>query len=131
MKTHKDIIQLGKFGLVGVANTLIDFGVFVLLHGYFQLFYGLAQVISYSCGMTNSYLLNKFWTFESRQAIRLEEVTKFVVVNLLSLAVSLGLLYFFRGRGGFGVVESKILATGGSLCVNFVGNKWWVFRQAR
>lgn len=125
---RKDFTQLVKFGLVGVANTLIDFGVFILLHGYLNVFYALAQVISYSCGMTNSYFLNKFWTFQSQKAIRLEEVVKFVVVNLLSLGVSLVLLYLVRGRGNWGVTESKVLATSGSLLVNFLGNKFWVFR---
>ena len=128
MNIRSDFAQLVKFGLVGVANTLIDFGIFVLLHGYLRVFYALAQVISYSCGMTNSYFLNKFWTFQSKEAIRLAEVVKFVVVNLLSLGVSLVLLYLVRGRGNWGVVESKVLATLGSLLVNFLGNKFWVFR---
>lgn len=129
MNIRKDFVQLVKFGLVGIANTLIDFGIFVLLHGYLQVFYALAQVVSYSCGMVNSYFLNKFWTFQSRKAIQLSEVVKFVVVNILSLGVSLVLLYLVRGRGNWGVVESKILATSGSLLVNFVGNKFWVFAE--
>ncbi|MCX7667635.1 MAG: GtrA family protein [Atribacterota bacterium] len=131
MNVRKDFIQLLKFGLVGIANTLIDFGIFVLLHGYLQVFYAFAQVISYSCGMANSYFLNKFWTFQSRRAIQFHEVFKFVAVNLLSLGVSLLLLYLVRGRGSWGVVESKIFATSGSLLVNFVGNKFWVFAENR
>ncbi|MEN3185782.1 MAG: GtrA family protein [Atribacterota bacterium] len=129
MNVRNDFIQFVKFGLVGIANTLIDFGIFVLLHGYLQVFYALAQVVSYSCGMVNSYLINKFWTFQNRKGIQLNEVVKFGVVNLLSLGVSLTLLYFVRGRVNWGVVESKILATSGSLFVNFVGSKFWVFAE--
>jgi putative flippase GtrA len=129
MNVRSNLIQLTKFGLVGIANTLIDFGVFVFLHGHLQVFYALAQLVSYSCGMANSYFLNKFWTFQSRKKIRFEEVFKFVVVNLLSLGVSLVLLYFVRGRGNWGVLESKVFATTGSLLVNFLGNKFWVFGE--
>lgn len=125
----RDAERLGKFTVVGVANTAIDFGVFMLLHGYLHLFYALAQVVSYACGMTNSYLLNKFWTFQSKKAIQLKEVVKFVVVNLVSLGVALLFLYLLRDAWEWGIAESKILATGGSLMVNFVGNRWWVFGE--
>lgn len=121
--------QLGKFGIVGVANTLIDFGVFMLLHGKIGLAYPVSQVISYSCGMTNSYLWNKFWTFQSKKRVSLGEVAKFVLVNLASLGVALALLALFRGKRAWGAAESKALATLGSLLVNFLGNKLWVFRE--
>lgn len=121
--------QLGKFGIVGVANTLIDFGVFMLLHGKMGLVYSVSQVISYSCGMTNSYLWNKFWTFKSRRKIHFVEVAKFVLVNLASLSIALGVLYVLRERQKWGAAESKVLATLGSLLVNFLGNKLWVFRE--
>lgn len=121
--------QLGKFGIVGVANTLIDFGVFMLLHGKIGLAYPVSQVISYSCGMTNSYLWNKFWTFQSKKRVSLGEVAKFVLVNLASLGVALALLALFRGKRAWGAAESKALATLGSLLVNFLGNKFWVFRE--
>lgn len=121
--------QLGKFGIVGIANTAIDFGVFMLLHGKIGLAYSLSQVVSYSCGMTNSYLWNKYWTFRSTRRVSIKEVARFVLVNLASLGVALLLLFFFRGREKMGAVESKALATLGSLVVNFLGNKLWVFRE--
>lgn len=121
--------QLGKFGIVGIANTAIDFGVFMLLHGKIGLAYSLSQVVSYSCGMTNSYLWNKYWTFRSTRRVSIEEVARFVLVNLASLGVALLLLFFFRGREKMGAAESKALATLGSLVVNFLGNKLWVFRE--
>jgi|UniRef100_A0A7V3YIC5 putative flippase GtrA len=124
-----DAWQFGKFSLVGVLNTAIDFGVFMVLHGKMGLWYPVSQVISYSCGMTNSYLLNKFWTFKSRRRVHFIEVAKFVLVNLAALGIALGLLVLFRGKYAFGPAESKVLATLGSLSVNFLGNRLWVFRE--
>lgn len=129
LTTRRDLWQFGKFTLVGIMNTVIDFGIFMLLHGYLHLVYTLSQVISYSCGMTNSYLFNKFWTFESRKKIHFWEVAKFVVVNLVSLGVALAILYVVRGERAWGAAESKALATLGSLFVNFLGNRFWVFRE--
>ena len=129
MNVRSNLIQLTKFGLVGIANTLIDFGVFVFLHGRLQVFYALAQLVSYTCGMTNSYFLNKFWTFKSRRCVHVAEVAKFVLVNLAALGIALGLLALFRGKYALGPAESKVLATLGSLSMNFLGNRLWVFRE--
>ncbi len=133
MKDLREVLgnlwQLGKFSVVGIANTAIDFGVFMLLHGRIGLAYSLSQVVSYSCGMTNSYLWNKYWTFKSTRRVHIEEVARFVLVNLASLGVALLLLFLFRGKGKMGAAESKALATFGSLVVNFLGNKLWVFRE--
>ncbi|MGQ9473519.1 MAG: GtrA family protein [Candidatus Caldatribacteriaceae bacterium] len=131
MDVHRDFLQLVKFSLVGVVNTLVDFGVFFFLHGYLRIFYVFAQVISYSCGMINSYFLNKFWTFQSKKKIHFGEISRFVMINFSSLSVSLFILYVVRDRGGWGVAESKILATLGSLFVNFLGNKLWVFAERK
>lgn len=125
----ENLWQLGKFSVVGMVNTAIDFGVFMLLHGKMGLAYPVSQVISYSCGMTNSYLWNKFWTFGSKRRVNLREVAEFVAVNLVSLGVALFLLFLFRGRARLGAAESKALATLGSFIANFLGNKLWVFRE--
>ncbi len=53
-----------KFALVGLLNTAVDVAIFFLLT-WVNTPYVAAQVVSYSCGAANSYLLNKFWTFRS------------------------------------------------------------------
>jgi putative flippase GtrA len=58
-------IQFLKFCLVGGVNTGIDFALFALLT-LAGLPYLAAQVISYSCGVLNSYFINGKWTFHSQ-----------------------------------------------------------------
>lgn len=54
-KELKDgIVQLVKYNIVGVINTLVDFLVYQLLT-YLGMKYAIAQCISYSCGILNSY----------------------------------------------------------------------------
>ncbi|WP_409376429.1 GtrA family protein [Candidatus Sordicultor fermentans] len=123
----KGLRQFIKFNVVGIMNTAVDFGVFMILNRYLGLIYAVSQVISYSCGMVNSYFLNKFWTFQKREGFTAIEVTKFILVNLCSLGVSLLVLYILQSKWSWEVLPSKVLATGFSVGVNFLGNKFWVF----
>lgn len=123
----KGLGQFIKFNVVGIMNTAVDFGVFMILNRYLGLIYAVSQVISYSCGMVNSYFLNKFWTFQKREDFTAIEVTKFILVNLCSLGISLLVLYILQSKWSWEVLPSKVLATGFSVGVNFLGNKFWVF----
>ena len=123
----KGLGQIIKFYVVGIMNTAVYFGVFMILNHYQGLIYAVSQVISYSCGMVNSYFLNKFWTFQKREGFTAIEVTKFILVNLCSLGVSLLVLYILQSKWSWEVLPSKVLATGFSVGVNFLGNKFWVF----
>lgn len=121
------ILQFVKFNIVGIMNTAVDFAVFALLTAL-GLHHMISQVISYSCGIVNSYLWNKLWTFKQKRAFNSAEALKFLIVNILSLGVSLVFLYIFRDRAGLSVLVSKVIATVFSLVVNFAGNKFWVFK---
>src|SRR5215470_1892360 len=74
------ISEFVKFTLVGLLNTGIDVAVFFLLT-WLGIAYVLAQVVSYTCGAGNSYLLNKVWTFRSC-GLSYAEMVRFVVVNM-------------------------------------------------
>lgn len=50
-----------RFALVGVVNTLIDFGLFLALHD--RLGITLANFVSTSAGMTFSFVVNGLFTF--------------------------------------------------------------------
>lgn len=140
------ILQFIKFNIVGVINSLIDFVVYWLLNRFFGWTY-IAQVISYSCGMTNSYLMNSNWTFKESRSRSFREVLGFVLVNLTSLLVSLGGIWFFQNVAGVtnawaeaalpkalyavinGDMLAKLFATVLSVIVNYLGNKWFVFKK--
>lgn len=137
--------QFLKFALVGVLNTVVDFLVFQLLNLTLGWTY-LAQVIGYSAGVLNSYFCNSRWTFRKEHQRSAREAAAFVVVNLVSLGVSLGVLWLCRNPfgitdawvagwipawlGGFvkGDTIAKLIATPCAILVNFIGNKLFVFR---
>ena len=91
-KELKDgIVQLVKYNIVGVINTLVDFLVYQLLT-YLGMKYAIAQCISYSCGILNSYFFNSRWTFKRYSGRSKKEFIYFVAVNLVSMGLSVLLL---------------------------------------
>ncbi|MBD8837557.1 GtrA family protein [Paenibacillus sp. FSL K6-4396] len=127
----KRLVTIFKFGIVGVANTVVDALVFALLAvvGVPVL---IAQVISYSCGVANSYWLNGRWTF--RDAARGDgdraKLIRFLITNLVVLALSALILMTLHDMLGWSLVMSKILATLMGMVLNYIASRYWVFRIA-
>ena len=148
--------QLLKFLLVGASNTLVDLIVTRLLQWGFGaafsalvLTYYLPKVIGYACGIVNSYVLNSSWTFRSERRRDAREMLAFLAVNLVTLGLSLLLMYVLRdvaglgawwnglvGASGLGKLVTgdffcTLLSTGICLLVNFAGNKLLVFGKRK
>ena len=76
---------LGRFAVVGVVNTAIDFAVFGLL-AVLGVPILLANFVSTSAGMTFSFLVNRSWTFRSTRSVR-SSLGPFVLVTAVGLWV--------------------------------------------
>lgn len=120
---------LSKFSCVGGLNTLIDFGVFSLLNSLFGINYIISQVISYSSGTLNSFILNKFWTFKDTKTNKktTKEVIQFIVVNSASLGISLLGLSILLKNNSMNPFIAKIISMVLAQIVNFLGYRFWVF----
>jgi len=125
-KKFKPII---RFGCVGGLNTLVDFGVFILINSLFGVNYVVSQILSYSSGTINSYFLNKFWTFEGALTSKktTKEIVQFVVVNSASLGVSLMSLSILLNDSSMNSFFAKIISMVLAQVVNFLGYRFWVF----
>jgi putative flippase GtrA len=138
--------QMMKFAVVGVLNTLVDFAVFQTLNLTLGWVY-VAQVIGYVFGVINSYIWNSKWTFREQRTHSLREMVLFLLVNLASLGVSLGMIWLCREVLGVtdewvarwmpqvltrfikGDTVSKLIATVVAIAVNYLGNRLLVFRN--
>lgn len=117
------------FGLVGVANTLVDLAVFfVLVHlGLGPL---LANPIAFAAGAANSYLLNSRITFRAREGYVLKRrILRFGGVTLVSLGVAQAAL-FVGVSLHWPLLAAKIAAIAATFGVGYVLNKLFVFRVA-
>ncbi|ULO06945.1 GtrA family protein [Paenibacillus sp. 19GGS1-52] len=130
-KLRAGVIQFLKFNAVGLLNTLIDFAIFTLLNSL-GLVYTLAQVISYSAGTANSFILNKKVTFRDsdrgkKDSFDRMQLLKFIVLNLIVLGISLLLMHLLTDKLGIQVLISKVLVTFVTVIINFFGSRKWVF----
>lgn len=118
--------QLVRFNLVGILNTLVDFGIFFILNAC-GITYLVAQICSYSCGIINSYFFNKYWTFRAT-CITAAEITRFAAINLVALTMSVLLVYIFHSLLHLALLPAKIAATLLTMLIGFCGTKLWVFK---
>ena len=79
------LFQLSKFGFVGVLNTIIGYGSFILLLNYTN--YMVALIISHLIGVTHSFIWNKYWTFRSNE-LKIDEFLKFNSVYVIYFIVN-------------------------------------------
>lgn len=121
--------RLIQFGLVGLLNTGIDLGVFTLLIWVSTPVIP-AQIVSYGCGVLNSYILNSRWTFGAvRAQKRKHELLRFILVNLAALTLSSLLLKALYASTGMNLTLCKLAATAASILVNYAGSRYLVFGQ--
>jgi putative flippase GtrA len=141
-KIRPFFFQLSKFGLIGVANTVVDLGIYNLLiytsdvsTGYLIVVFKSFSVLA---AIVNSYVWNKFWSFEKKEVGNLgEEFTQFLMVSLVGLLLNVGITAFVVNIiGAPNGVGEKVWANVGGLTAsilvltwNFIGYKFFVFKK--
>ena len=141
------IYQIAKFVLVGILNTLIDWGVLNLLiflsaesmtGGWFYSFF---KGCSFIVANVNSYFWNRFWVFQKKNGGSAEGVGKdfaqFLAVSIIGFLLNVGVASLIVNYGGGYInLDYKILANLGAvagtivaLTWNFLGYKLIVFRK--
>ncbi|MBN2851995.1 MAG: GtrA family protein [Clostridia bacterium] len=120
-----------RFVVVGVLNTLVDFLVFLLCNKVILIHYTVSQVIGYCFGVLNSFTFNKLWTFESRNTKKKTgmEFIRFIMINAVSLGVSVYGISLLVENFNVNVIISKIAVTLIAQLINYIGYKVWVFKK--
>lgn len=135
----KDIIIIDKTTIkflgVGIVNTIIGTGVMFILYNVFCCSYWISSAGNYIVGSIVSFLLNKYFTFQSRKRSFLE-MFKFVI----NIAACYFLAY------GAAKPAIRILLTGANdavqdniamllgMCIfvvlNYMGQRYFVFKPS-
>lgn len=122
-------LELIKFGIVGVLNTLVDFVIYTILVFLFNMLPSISQGISYSAGIVNSFILNRRWTFkQAKESNTKKQAMKFILVNGVSLAASSFVIGLLTTTLGFNVIIAKLIVTALTQVINYLGYKLIVFK---
>ncbi len=141
LKKLNDVIwQFAKYALVGVLNTLLDFGILNLLSYLTKIYQGrwliFFNFFAFFIANINSYFWNKYWSFDKGGKAKTQEFTKFFVVSLIGFGLNSFVLWGITSASPqMNLTPSQwenIGKLGGtliSLIWNFVGYKIFVFKK--
>lgn len=136
MELLKKHAQKIRFGIVGVANTALDFALLFLLVAF-----GLdkipANYISTGISFIFSFFVNKSFTFKSKGGNVKKQFAYFIIITIIGLwviqpLVITGVSFLLAGTGwasGIILFAAKIVATVASLIWNYLFYSRLVFKK--
>src|SRR3990172_2879977 len=86
--------QISKFAVVGVLNTVIDLGIVNVMVLVFKLNPVMSNVVGVSAAITNSYILNKKWTFQDKGKNVAGQFGIFVLLSIIGLIINTSVFIF-------------------------------------
>ena len=140
MIDRKTALQIIKYGLVGVFNTLLTLATIYICKSLIGISPMVSNVIGYIVGLINSFIWNKNWVFRSDKGYTREAVKfavgfggsfalQFVIVYSLSYHSALGSMLWHIGPiavSGYGV--ATIIGMVFYTVANFLYNRFVTFR---
>jgi putative flippase GtrA len=126
--SSKEAKRIFKFICVGLMNTFIGYGTFFIL--LFFLNYLVSLVVAHFIGVTNSYLWNKYWTFQVKK-FRSAELVKFNIVYLLVLGVNMLILYIAVELLAVDPRLGQLVILPLVTLLSYFGHKYWSFHGAK
>ncbi len=125
------VLKAISFGLVGVVNTCIDFGVFWTTATYLGLPLVPANVLAWLVAVTFSYAMNSFVTFgpESGRTLRWRDYATFTASGIAGMVASTATLVALSYVTP--ILVAKLLSILVSFVVNFSLSHFVVFRKRR
>ena len=84
----KLIIQLIKFGIVGVIATVVDFGVLMFLKELMHIDVLVASAVAFSVSVIANYILSMLFVFKGSESGKLKEFIIFVALSFGGLLIN-------------------------------------------
>ncbi len=125
IKSKFEIKEILKFLVGGGSAVVVDALFYAILKAYID--FSVAKAISYILGAFVGFIINKLWTFESKK-FKVSEIYKYIILYACSALVNTRVNKFV-----IWIIPSTVFAflcaTGTSTVMNFLGQKFLVFRK--
>ena len=125
MRNNKLENQILIFIVIGGLATTIDFIVYSYLLNFFSI--NFSKLISMLVSSLFSYFMNKIFTFNKGKNYNSKYLTKFYIIFLLNLLTNIFVNYYVYKWTSIKIL-AFILATLFGMIVNFIGQKFFVFK---
>ena len=135
------LVQFFKFGLVGISNTIINYGVEII--GFYVLFNKniwserlkilVVTILGFIISVLNSYYWNSYYVFsDPGMSNRKPQLLSFLKMTICYVATGLILapiLKIWIHEAGVAYWLSSLFTLSVTIPLNFLINKYWTFRK--
>ena len=111
------------YSFSGAMATLVDWGSFYVMSSMFSWYYMFAVCLSFTLGSMTNFTLNKYITFKNKYCKVVHQYFLHVFVSIISLSITIIIMYLFVEKIGMPKLNSRILTTLMVLPVNFILHK--------
>jgi putative flippase GtrA len=126
--TKEFVVQIFKFGIVGLLNTGISLLVFLLLSDVLKINDKISDIASYVIGLINSFIFNKLWTFQAKD-FSYKELFLFILFFGVSFSLQYGCYTLLKDhyfvQKNISYIIGMVVYTG----TNFLLNKFFTFKK--
>lgn len=126
MGNNIDKKEIGRFLIAGFTAVGTDASVYYLLINFLS--YSPAKATSFISGTIVAFIINKYWTFKIPKK-SYTEMVKFGLLYLFSLTVNVSLNKLSLIIMPEFIALAFLIATGASTIINFIGQKFWIFKK--
>ena len=125
---NKILMQLFKFGVVGVLATVLDFLFLYLFTDVFGIYYLLSAAVSFVLSTLFNYVASMRFVFSSKfnKDEKSKEVLLFVILSVIGLLLNQFLMWLFVEKIALYYMLAKIVATFFVMAWNFISRKVWL-----
>jgi len=135
------VVQFVKFGVVGVANTVVDWIVFYLLINTIVTLEPAAKAIAFLIAMLNSYIWNTIWTFRKeyksvsgQKGAKTAIFSKFAVVSGIGWGLNVAIFSLVLTKINYKLFGNEellalVAASAAATLWNFFANKFWTYKK--
>ncbi len=123
------ILKFIKFCVVGGSGVIVDFAVTYLFKEKLHINKYIANSLGFISAASTNYLLNRIWTFESRDPKITEQYLLFIGISAIGLGINNLIIYLLTEKMHLKFYFSKLLAIGVVTVWNFFMNYFFTFNS--
>lgn len=118
--------EILRYLVVGGGAVVIDFISYMTMVHLIHLNASVSKGTSYVLGALFSFAINKIWTFASDKKTH-EAFIRFAVLYMSTFATNVAINAFLLWLGAATIIGFSF-ATATSIVLNYIGQKYWVFK---
>ena len=121
------LLKFIKFCMVGFSGVFVDFGITYFCKEVLKVQKYYANAIGFTTAATTNYVLNRTWTFHSKNPHVVMEFSRFFIIALIGLGINSAIIWLMNGKFKVNFYLSKLIGTIIVTGWNFLINAYFTF----